>query len=107
MYKLSFLVPEAHLESVKAACFKAGAGKIGCYEKCAWQTLGTGQYKPTEGSTPYQGTVGKLQTAREYLVEMVAEETLIKSVIEALLKAHPYETPAYSVWKTLTANDLT
>ena len=107
MYKLHFLVPEVHAESVKAACFKAGAGKIGHYQKCAWQILGTGQYEPIKGSNPYQGTVGKLETAREYMIEMVIEDNLVKPVVQALLEAHPYETPVYGVWKILTIDDLT
>lgn len=102
MYKLHFFVPESHLESVKNACFKAGAGKVGPYDQCAWQTLGTGQYRPLENSTPYQGVSGRLETASEYLVDMVIEDAYVKDVLNALIDAHPYETPAYSVWKLLS-----
>ncbi len=42
MYKLSFYVPEPALESVKSALFEAGAGKIGLYDQCCWQTKGRG-----------------------------------------------------------------
>lgn len=35
MYKISFLVPEAHVEQVKLAIFEQGAGKIGDYKHCA------------------------------------------------------------------------
>lgn len=106
MYRLSFYVPEPHLESVKAACTKAGAGKIGPYENCAWQTSGTGQYMPTEESKPYYGVKNKLEFAKEFKVEMVIADELVKDVLEAMLKAHPYETPAYGVWKILTIDDF-
>lgn len=106
MYKLIFFVPEAHLESVKVACMKAGAGVIGSYEKCAWQILGTAQYEPTEESSPYQGMAGKLETTREYNVHMFMEDDVVKPVVEALIKAHPYETPVYGVWKILQLEDL-
>lgn len=99
MYKITFYVPESHLEAVKNAMFQEGAGKIGNYEHCAWQTLGIGQYRPLKGSDPYQGTIGQLEREEEYLVEMVCEETFIEKVLNALKKAHPYETPAYSFWK--------
>jgi hypothetical protein len=46
MYQLIFYVPETHCESVKSALFKVGAGKVGDYDQCAWQVLGTGQFIP-------------------------------------------------------------
>ena len=48
-YVLYFLVPETHLEMVKNAVFATGAGKIGHYSHCAWQTLGQGQFMPLAG----------------------------------------------------------
>lgn len=99
MYKICFYVPESHLEQVKNAMFNAGAGKIGHYDQCAWQTLGTGQYRPLPGSNPHLGSENKLSHESEYQVEMVCEDALLKSVIVAMINAHPYETPAYSAWK--------
>lgn len=52
MFKLIYYVPESHLESTKLAIFEAGAGGIGNYEHCAWQVLGTGQFKPVKGANP-------------------------------------------------------
>lgn len=97
MLKLSFFVPESHLEKVKSAVFAAGAGKIGLYENCCWQTMGQGQFKALEGSEPFIGEKGKLETVQEYKVEMVCEDTLVRAVIKALKLAHPYEEPAYDV----------
>lgn len=106
MYKLFFFVPEAHLESVKTACLRTGAGKIGSYEKCAWQILGTAQYLPTKESKPYQGISGKLETAREYRVELMVEDKLLKTVMETLIQAHPYESPVYGAVKLLRIEDV-
>lgn len=36
VFKLSYYVPESHLEITKEAIFKAGAGKVGEYSKCCW-----------------------------------------------------------------------
>ena len=36
---------------------------------------------------------------REFRVEMVCEDSLIKPVIKAMKASHPYEEPAYDVWK--------
>jgi len=38
-----------------------------------------------------------VKKAPEYKVELVCEEKFLKDVIGAMKKAHPYETPAYSV----------
>ena len=99
MFQLCFYVPETHVEIVKQAVFSAGAGKIGNYEHCAWQTLGQGQFKPTAGSTPYLGSQGELETIPEFRVEMVCDESRIKAVIEALIESHPFEEPAFHYWQ--------
>ena len=99
MYKLVFYVPEAHLESVKRSVFAAGAGRIGHYEHCSWQCLGEGQFKPCEGSQPFIGSHGELEKVSEYRVEMVCDDILIHEVVAALKRAHPYEQPAYDVWR--------
>lgn len=43
MYKICFYVPPSHAEQAKDRLFAAGAGKIGDYCCCAWQTLGEEQ----------------------------------------------------------------
>jgi hypothetical protein len=97
MYKICFYVPENAVEIVKQAMFSAGAGRIGNYDSCCWQVLGTGQFKPLENSNPAIGETGKVETVSEYKVEMVCEEKIVKDVIEALRQSHPYEEPAYDV----------
>ena len=98
MYKLVFYVPESHLDIVKTAVFDIGAGNIGNYDHCCWQTLGQGQFRPLAGSQPHSGEVEKLEKVAEYRVEMVCRNELIVEVISALKQAHPYEEPAYDVW---------
>ncbi|MCF6298738.1 MAG: NGG1p interacting factor NIF3 [Thiomicrorhabdus sp.] len=102
MYKISFFVPESHLEEVKKAMFIAGAGKIGLYDCCAWQVKGQGQFRALEGSNPFLGSVNEVEVVDEYRVEMVCDEASIREAIQALLTAHPYETPAYDVVILLT-----
>ena len=99
MYKLCFYVPENATDLVKNAVFEAGAGKIGNYDSCCWQTLGDGQFRPLDNSQPYIGQKGRLETVSEFKVEMVCADEHIKAVIAALKKAHPYEEPAFEVWK--------
>ncbi|HDZ47259.1 hypothetical protein LCGC14_0027480 [marine sediment metagenome] len=98
MYKMAFFVPIDAAESVKQAVFEAGAGSIGDYESVCFQTLGTGQFRPTKGANPHIGKVGSLESVEEFKVEMVCDEAHIHGAIAALKLAHPYEEVAYDVW---------
>ncbi len=97
LYRIEFYVPESHLENVKQALFMAGAGKVGDYDCCAWQTEGRGQYRPLPKSQPFAGEVNKLETVREYKVEMVCQQSFLKAATAALKQSHPYEEVAYAV----------
>ena len=99
MYKICVFVPENAAEQVKQAMFAAGAGKIGAYDHCCWQTLGQGQFRPLEGSSPTIGTQNSVETVAEYRIEMVCEDSLIKDAVSAMKSSHPYEEPAYDVWR--------
>lgn len=99
MYKLSFFVPEDYLEAVKSAIFATGAGRIGNYDHCCWQVLGQGQFRALEGSDPFLGQQNKLEIVAEWKVELVCSDELIQPAVRALKQAHPYEEPAYDVWK--------
>lgn len=96
LVKIEFYVPASHLDAVKAAMFAAGAGKVGDYESCAWQTLGQGQFRPLVGSNPTLGKVNQLEMLAEFKVEMVCEQSFARAAISALKSAHPYEEVAYS-----------
>lgn len=99
MYKICYFVPESHLEATKAALFGAGAGRIGDYDQCCWQVRGTGQFRPLPGSTPFLGSTGELAQLTEFRVELVCANEVIRAAIAALATAHPYEAPAYDVWR--------
>lgn len=99
MYKLCFFVPASHVDVVKSAVFAAGGGRIGDYDHCAWQVLGLGQFRPLDGSQPFIGEVGQVEQVEEWKVELVVADELIRPVVAALKQSHPYETPAYEVWR--------
>ena len=106
LYKIEFYVPETHLDQVKAVMFASGAGKVGSYEYCAWQTLGQGQYRPLDGSNPHLGTAGNIEAVGEYKVELVCEKPYVKAVVAAMLAAHPYEAVAYSLIELVSPDSL-
>ena len=97
MYLLSWLVPETHLETTKNAVFATGAGSIGHYAHCAWQTLGEGQFMPLAGSNAFIGDIDQVNRVPEFRVEVVCAADQIKAAVIALKEAHPYETPAWHV----------
>ncbi|MDX1733855.1 MAG: YqfO family protein [Halioglobus sp.] len=102
MYRLSFYVPESHLEQVKTAAFAAGGGRIGNYDSCCWQVAGQGQFRPLQGSAPFLGQQGSIETVPEYKVEMVVEDDCVGAVVAAMIEAHPYEEPAWDVVSMVT-----
>lgn len=106
MYKLSFYVPKSHLEPVKNALFAKGAGHYKAYDQCCWQVPGEGQFRPLANSQPFCGTIGRLEQIVEYKVEMICSDALIKTVVETLLNVHPYQEPAYDIYKIMTLEDL-
>ena len=99
MYKLCFYVPETHLDEVKKAVFTAGGGRIGRYDSCCWQVLGKGQFRPLQGSEPFLGQLGHVEEVAEWKVELVVADELIHDVVKAMKKTHPYQTPAFDVWR--------
>lgn len=101
MIVLAVYIPESHLETVKLALFRAGAGRIGNYDSCAWQAKGTGQYRPLDGSNPFHGQHGTVESVDEWKVELVCEDAALPGVIRALREAHPYETPAFHAIKVM------
>jgi len=99
MYKLCVYIPESHLEVVKRALFDAGAGRIGDYDRCCFQLKGTGQFRPLPGSQPFIGETGEVAEVAEYRVEMVCADERVDAALAALRDAHPYEEPAFDLWK--------
>lgn len=97
LLKLTVYVPASHLDAVKDALFAAGAGRVGCYDRCSWQVLGEGQFRALPGSQPFVGTVGEQESVAEYRVEMVLFRSVLTEVVAALKAAHPYETPAFDL----------
>lgn len=89
-YKLVFYVPVSDVEAVKTAIFAAGAGRYpgpGNYTECAWQTIGTGQFRPGDKANPHIGEAGALEKVEEARVEtLCVGEKCAKKAVEALKK---------------------
>jgi hypothetical protein len=100
--KLIVFVPREALDSVRAALFEAGAGRIGDYERCSWYTEGTGTFLGREGTSPSVGRAGREERVAELRLEIVFPAELQAEVVAALRQAHPYEEPSYDIYELLS-----
>ena len=98
VYRFITYVPLPDVQKVKDALFEAGAGRIGNYDCCMWETLGVDQFRPLEGANPAIGKLNVIEKVEEMKLEMIVDKKYIKDVIAALKKSHPYETPAIQYW---------
>ncbi|MEJ8304230.1 Nif3-like dinuclear metal center hexameric protein [Saccharibacillus sacchari] len=98
LYKLVVYVPKSHHQGVLDAILAAGAGDIGNYSHCSFNTEGTGTFLPGDQANPHVGSVGKLERVEEVRIETVLPENLRSKAVQAMLKAHPYEEAAYDLY---------
>ena len=97
LFKLATFVPGEAVDAVRDAMSEAGAGAIGNYSHCSFQSPGTGTFKPLPGAEPYVGKVGELKKEPEFRLEVLVPEDHLHDVISAMIAAHPYEEVAYDV----------
>lgn len=94
--KLYTFAPQNAVDKVRDALFAAGAGDIGKYRECSFNTNGTGTFKPDQNADPAIGTAGG---PREWVDEVKIEVLVPKhkeiQVMKALFENHPYEEVAY------------
>ncbi|MBK8701544.1 MAG: Nif3-like dinuclear metal center hexameric protein [Saprospiraceae bacterium] len=93
--KLTFFVPDSHLEVVSDAIHQAGAGQIGNYKDCAFMVEGTGSFIPNGAASPYSGAANVKSFEKEVRVEVILPVSSESSVLKALKHSHPYEEIAY------------
>jgi dinuclear metal center YbgI/SA1388 family protein len=96
--RLITFAPVDKAEEVRRAVFNAGAGHIGQYSECSFNSEGTGTFKAEEGADPYVGEIGKQHQEKEIKIEIVYPFYLETQVVKALVKHHPYEEVAYDIF---------
>ena len=96
-YKLAVYVPVTHSEQLRQAMGDAGAGHIGAYSHCSFSVGGEGRFLPLEGTNPFIGQIGAIETVPEERVETIVPKTLLDQVLAAMKEAHPYEEIAYDI----------
>jgi len=96
-YKLVVYVPSSHQLAVRQAAFSAGAGQIGSYDQCSFNSQGIGTFRGNQESEPFIGIPGELETTEEIRFETILPGSLVSKVISRVIKAHPYEEVAYDL----------
>ncbi len=96
--KLVTFCPTNKAEAVRTALFEAGAGKIGDYDECSFNAEGVGTFRAGENSNPHVGTKHKRHHEKEERIETLYPIHIENRVINALIKAHPYEEVAYDIY---------
>ena len=98
-FKVVVFVPNEHEASVREAMANAGAGWIGNYRECSFAASGEGGFRPIEGANPTIGRVGQRENVSERRMEMIVCGRHLPAVVSALRTAHPYEEPAFDLFK--------
>ena len=98
LLKLVVFVPEEAVEGVREALARAGAGHIGRYSHCSFQSAGEGAFLPLEGTKPYKGKQGRLERTPEIRLETILPQRISGRVLRAMLRSHPYEEVAYDLY---------
>jgi dinuclear metal center YbgI/SA1388 family protein len=84
-------------DSVLQALYAAGAGQVGNYQACSFQTTGHGTFTPSAGAQPTLGAVGQPECVAETKLEVLLPLHRQAAVLAALRQAHPYEEVAYEL----------
>ena len=103
LVKVVTYVPTNDAEKVRLAMFNAGAGNIGNYDCCSYNTDGKGTFRAGEGANPFVGQVGELHSELESRIEVIVPKARLSKVIRDMISAHPYEEVAYDIYPLLNS----
>ncbi|WP_297516206.1 Nif3-like dinuclear metal center hexameric protein [Flavobacterium sp.] len=96
--KLVTYAPVEQAATLRDALFDAGAGRIGNYENCSFNSIGIGTYQGNDNSNPVMGQRHEWVSAEEQKIEVTFEKHLQKQILQALFKHHCYEEVGFEVY---------
>ncbi|MBA0884791.1 Nif3-like dinuclear metal center hexameric protein [Flavobacterium undicola] len=95
---ITYTIPE-NAEKLRNTLFDAGAGNIGNYEDCSFNSKGIGTYMGNEHSNPEIGERFEFVESEEIKIEVTFEKYLESKILKALFKNHVYEEVAYEIYE--------
>jgi len=96
-FKIEIFIPAEHVDALREALARAGAGEIGKYDHCCSVMDVRGYWRPLEGADPFQGEVGQVEQGMECKVEVNCRRERVEAVLKAIREVHPYEQPVVNV----------
>ncbi|MCX7874977.1 MAG: Nif3-like dinuclear metal center hexameric protein [Melioribacteraceae bacterium] len=103
-YKIVVFVPQNKLDDVANSMFDKGAGIIGEYKYCSFRLTGEGTFQGSSNSNPFIGKKENFEKVNEVRLEVIVDSWNLNKVITSMLKAHPYEEPAYDIYPLKNKN---
>jgi dinuclear metal center YbgI/SA1388 family protein len=97
-FKIVTFAPKPSVDAIRSAMSQAGAGRIGDYSECAFESDGTGTFFGGASTQPAVGSRGRLERVEESRLEMVCGAASLAAAIESLRASHPYEEPPIEVY---------
>ena len=91
-------------DKLRNSLFDAGAGTIGNYENCSFNSKGIGTYMGNEHSNPEIGERFEFVEADEIKIEVTYEKHLENKILKSLFKNHVYEEVAYEIYDLQNKN---
>jgi len=100
---VTYTIPE-NADKLRNSLFDAGAGTIGNYENCSFNSKGIGTYMGNEHSNPEIGERFEFVEAEEIKIEVTFEKHLENKILKSLFKNHVYEEVAYEIYDLQNKN---
>ena len=95
---ITYTVPD-NADEIRNAMFEAGAGTIGNYDHCSFNSSGFSTYKGNSDSNPVFGNKGALTIGDEIKVEVTYKKHQESNILKALFDRHIYEEVAYEIYQ--------
>ena len=95
--KLIVFCPSTHAAKLRSAICNAGAGQVGDYDNCTFNTEGEGTFRGNKNTNPFVGKKGEIHQEKEIKVEAIFPSHLQGKILSAMYKEHPYEEVAYDI----------
>ena len=82
--KLEIFLPETHLDALREALQKVGAGHIGRYDSCLSWSRVTSTWRPLAGTHPYLGEEGRVSCEPEIKAEVTVSADELEKTLETI-----------------------
>jgi dinuclear metal center YbgI/SA1388 family protein len=98
MCKIVTYCPPESATTIRDGLAAVGAGTIGEYKRCSFESSGMGTFHASRSSKPSVGSTGRLERITELRLEMVCPKHALAGAVRAMRSFHPYEEPPIDIY---------